>query len=407
MAKILFLAHRVPFPPNKGDKIRAFHILEHLRARHQVWLGAAADDPQDMMHLAPARQRHAGVHFGLVGGLTRICNMMSAGLTGAPLSVARFRERKLARWIDGVLDDVKPDLVYVYSSALAQYVIGRLPSGTGLIVDFVDADAEKWRAYAAKSPPPMRWIYAREFDRLVRYEAALMSTADAGVLVSETERLLQAGYARDHAARLHVISNGVDTGYFAPAEPANRAARADIVFTGTMDYLPNIQAVCWFAREVLPVVRSAFPHATFRIVGAKPAAEVHALAELAGVEVTGAVPDVRPYLHSAAVVVAPLQIARGIQNKVLEAMAAARPVVATPQALDGIDAKIGSDVLVAEGRDAFADAVMAVLGGDTPASLGQRARAYVLARHQWQDKLASLDGLIADVLHRRSAQSAA
>jgi sugar transferase (PEP-CTERM/EpsH1 system associated) len=407
MAKILFLAHRVPFPPNKGDKIRAFHILEHLRGRHQVWLGASADDPQDMAHLAAARQCHAGVHFGLVGGVRRAFNMALAGFTGAPLSVARFRQRKLAHWIDGILREVKPDLVYVYSSALAQYVIGRLPAGTGLIVDFVDADAEKWRAYAVKAPPPMRWIYAREFDRIVRYEAKLLGAADAGVLVSETERMLQAEYVHEDASRLHVISNGVDAEYFMPVEPADRPARAGIVFTGTMDYLPNIQAVCWFAHEVLPLVHRAFPNAVFRIVGAKPTAEVRALASLPGVEVTGVVSDVRPYLSDAAVVVAPLRIARGIQNKVLEAMAAARPVVATPEALDGVDAKIGRDILVAEGREAFAHAVIAVLGGHAPADLGQRARAYVLSRHQWGDKLVSLDALIAGVLHRRSSQPAA
>lgn len=407
MAKILFLAHRVPFPPNKGDKIRAFHILEHLRSHHQVWLGASADDPQDMGHLADAKHRHAGVHFGLVGGVTRTFNMALACLTGAPFSVARFRQRKLARWIYGILREVKPDLVYVYSSALAQYVIGRLPPGTGLIVDFVDADAEKWRAYAAQTPPPMRWIYAREFQSIVRYETGLLGAADAGVLVSETERMLQAGFCYEGASRLHVISNGVDADYFAPVQSVGQSAGAGIVFTGTMDYLPNIQAVCWFAREALPLVRRACPNAIFRIVGAKPTAEVRALAVLPGVEVMGAVPDVRPYLHDAAVVVAPLRIARGIQNKVLEAMAVARPVVASPEALDGIHAEIGRDVLVAEGREAFADAVISVLKGHVPSDLGARARAYVLARHQWRDNLVSLDALIAGILHRHSSQPAA
>jgi sugar transferase (PEP-CTERM/EpsH1 system associated) len=300
---------------------------------------------------------------------------------------------------------VKPDLVYIFSSALAQYVTGRTAPGTGVLVDFVDADAEKWRAFAERTSGPMHLVYAAEFRNLVRYEAAALAAADAGIMVSETERGLQAGFAPADAGKLHVIANGVDTDFFKP--PANNAPQSqDIVFTGTMDYLPNIDAVTWFAREIFPRVRSQFPDAPFRIVGAKPTAEVLALAKLPGVEVTGAVPDVRPYLFNAAVIVAPLRIARGIQNKVLEGMAAARPTVCTPEALDGIEAKVGSDVLVASTPEDFAQTVIDVLAGRA-VGVGAAGRAYVETHLRWQGRLAALDRLVDQVLHRRSGQASA
>ena len=406
MARILFLAHRVPFPPNKGDKIRAFHILEHLARRHDVWLGACADDSADMQYLPMARERYKDACFGLTTGVGRAAQMALGGLAGAPISVARFRHGRLAEWIGAVLEEVQPDLVYVYSSALAQYVVGRIPAGTALVVDFVDADAEKWRAYSANAGAPACWIYGREMASLVRYEKHVLDAADAGILVSETERRLQAGFAPAGAAKLHVIPNGVDTDYFRPPETAP-SARSTILFTGTMDYLPNIDAVRWFAGDMLPSVRRSCPEAVFQIVGAKPTPAVLALAGSPSVEVVGAVPDMRPYLFRAKVIVAPLRIARGIQNKVLEGMAAGKAVVATPQALDGIDAVAGRDVLVGADEGEFIAAVTDILQGRAAPDLGARARDYVVANHRWDETLAALDRLLARLLHHSSAQASA
>jgi sugar transferase (PEP-CTERM/EpsH1 system associated) len=405
MAKVLFLAHRAPFPPNKGDKIRAFHILEHLAARHEVWLGAAADDAADLQHLAMAKTRYAEAYFAPLGGARRALNMLGGALAGAPLSVARFRHPALERWIDHVLADVRPDVVYVYSSALAQYVTGRTRPETRVVIDFVDADAEKWRAYAERAKAPMRWVYGAEFRRLVRFDRKALAAATAGILVSETERRLLAGFLPQDAAKLQVIPNGVNTDYFQPGvEPSDGRS---IVFCGTMDYRPNVEGAVWFAREILPKVRAAVPAAVFRIVGAKPSAQVLALAGLEGVEVTGAVPDVRPYLAQAAVIVAPLRIARGIQNKVLEGMAAGRPMVATPEALDGIDAEVGRDVLTGADATGLASAVGDVLEGRAPADLGQRGRDYVVAHHQWAGHLKALDRIISDIVHPPSRQASA
>lgn len=400
MGKVLFLAHRVPFPPDKGDKIRAFHMLRHLAERHEVWLGAGADDLADLRHEAEARKICRDVHFAPLGPIRRRANLLAGLPTGAPLSVARFRHPELARWTRRVLAEVRPDVVFVFSSAMAQYVVGRTAPSTRLIVDFCDADAEKWRAYAESAPPGMRAIYRREFDRLVKFEAGALAAAEAGILISETERKLLAHFLPDGAPKLHVIPNGVDVDYFAPA--GRSAAAPVIVLCGRMDYPPNIDGARWFAQEILPRVRKRRPEAVFRIVGAAPAPAVRALASLPGVEVTGAVPDVRPHLAEAAVVVAPLRIARGIQNKVLEGMSAGRPVVATPQALDGIEAVVGRDVLTGADAEGFADAVGAVLAGTAPAELGANGRALVLRRYQWSAQLSALDALV----ERASAVSA-
>ncbi len=407
LAKILFLAHRVPFPPNKGDKIRAFHELDHLARHHDVWLGAGADDPADLEHLAYARAQFRDACFGLSGRVRTAANLAGAALDGTPLSVARFHHPGLMRWCADILARVEPDLVFVFSSAAARFVLGRMRGRTRLVTDFVDADAEKWRAYEAAAAAPGRWLYGAEFRRLVRYEARVAAASAAGLFVSQTERDLFAGLVPESASRLAVVPNGVDTDYFRPDPALGPVARGSIVFTGTMDYKPNIDAVTWFAREILPLVRRAAGHARFRIVGAKPAAAVQALAALDSVEVTGTVSDVRPHLGQAEAVVAPLRIARGIQNKVLEGMAMARPVIATPEALDGITARPGEDLLVARDTAGFATQVAAVLEGKAPGTLGANARAAVIAHHGWAHHLAGLDGILEEVLHAAASGQAA
>ncbi len=398
MARILFLAHRVPFPPNKGDKIRAFHELKHLARGHEIWLGAPADDPADLAHLREAKADYRDAYFGSVRPLQTGLNLVGAALSGAPLSVKRFYHPGLMRWCERVLKEIEPDLVFVFSSAAAQFVLGRLAAKTKLITDFVDADAEKWRAYEAASRGPKRALYGTEFRRLVRYEARVAAASAANLFVSETERKIFAGLV-PAAAGLHVVPNGVDTDFFQP-QPAFGAVKAGgIVFSGTMDYKPNIDAVSWFANDILPLIRKTVPQAHLNIVGAKPAPSVLALGTLPGVTVAGSVPDMRPWLQQAHVIVTPLKIARGIQNKVLEGMAMARPVVTTPQALDGITAHSGQDLLVASGAAEFADQVLAVLQGRAPDDLGANARAAVIAHHSWGHHLDKLDELIARLLH--------
>jgi sugar transferase (PEP-CTERM/EpsH1 system associated) len=392
VAKILFLAHRVPFPPDKGDKIRAFQMVRRLSAQHEVWLGAPADDPADVGRLDAAALGCREILTPVLGRGRRLWNMGWGLATGAPLSVARFRHPDLARWIGEVLRDVRPDLVVLYSSALGDALLRRLPDGVPLLVDFVDADAAKWTAYAATAPWPLCSIYRREADRLAAFESRLLARADAALLVSEAERQVMAGLQPRWAGKLGTITNGVDLEAFPPA-PEGRGRL--IVMCGRMDYGANVDGACWFADAVLPLVRQRAPDASFRIVGAAPARAVRALARREAVEVTGATPSVWPHLAEARVVVAPLRVARGIQNKVLEGLSAAKPVVATAAALEGLAVTPGREVLSADDPEAFAEAVLAVLDGRAPPDLGPRGRAFVERRHRWDDQLEILDRLVA------------
>ena len=404
MAKILFLAHRLPYPPDKGDKIRGFHMIRRLAAGHEVWLGAPIDDSADLSRLDPAALGCAEAVCPWLGAARRTFNMATALLTGEPLSVARFRHPDIARWIERVLKDVRPDLVVLYSSALGDRLFDRLPDGLPLLVDFVDADAAKWAAYAGAAPWPLSWLFRREARKLLAFESSLLSRADAALLVTDAERQVMARMHPQLAAKFETMGNGVDLEAFPAAPPARGRL---IVMCGRMDYRANVEGARWFAEEVLPLIRKREQAAVFRVVGAAPTAAVRALTRLPGVEVTGAVPKVWPHLAEAGVVVAPLRFARGIQNKVLEGLAAARPVVATSAALEGLEVTPGREVLAADEPAAFAEAVLQVLGGVAPADMGSRGRAFVERHHQWDLQLRKLDALVERLTAPTSGETAA
>jgi len=388
---LLFLAHRIPYPPDKGDKIRSWHMLRHLSQHWRVHLGAFVDDPADWAHQDVLRQVCAGMCLRPLHPRSGKLLSLAGLLTGQALTLPYYRDGVLRRWVDGKLASGM-DAVVVYSSAMAQYVMEA--EGPRRIMDFVDIDSDKWRQYAASKGWPMSAVYRREADRLLDWERRVAAEFDAGLFVSEREAADFRAAAPEVADRVGWYNNGVDTDYFTPvgdyANPYG-AGETALVFTGAMDYWPNADAVQWFAREILPRVRAARPDALFAIVGSRPGAEVQALADLPGVRVTGRVPDVRPYLAHAAAVVAPMRIARGIQNKVLEGMAMARPVVVSPQGYEGIGAAPGEELLLARDEAEFAAASLAAL--DRP-DLGLRARQRVLDDYAWDSCLAKVDALL-------------
>jgi sugar transferase (PEP-CTERM/EpsH1 system associated) len=287
----------------------------------------------------------------------------------------------------------QPSLIYAFSSAMLPYVAKE--SGCRVIVDLVDVDSEKWRQYAAASSGLSRWVYAREGRTLLELEREGAQLAHSVFLVSRPEAELFKKLAPEIADRIHAVVNGVDTKYFNRALnfPNPFGARAAIVFTGLMDYRPNVDAMVWFVRNVMPKLRSHPNSPTLWIVGANPARSVRALAG-DDVYVTGHVRDVRPYLRHANAVVAPLQIGRGIQNKVLEAMAMGAPVVVTPQALEGLDKCKADELLAAEDPSDLARKVIAIVNGKFP-KMGARARARVATDYRWEDSLAVLDQVLA------------
>jgi len=400
MRRLLFLAHRIPYPPDKGEKIRAWHMLDHLAKSWEVDLGCLVDDPRDLAHLAALRARFARVEARVVRGKWQAAARALARLRpGAPLSLGWFHDPALAAWVRQGLAGRRWDAALVYSSAMAPYLMGPAARRPGFrrVLDMVDVDSAKWQAYAAGAKPPMRLVWAREARTLLDLERRAALDFDCSLFVSEEEARHFLALAPDCAGRVDWVENGVDLARFDPAQAWPNPypeGEVPIVFTGTMGYRPNVEAVVWFAGSVLPRLRKRTPPPSFWIVGANPAPAVQALAALPGVHVTGSVPDVQPFLAHAAVAVAPLKIARGIQNKVLEAMAMARPVVASPQAFEGVRAASGRDLLVADGAAATAAAVGAVLDGAYP-GLGAAARAAVMAGHDWAATLGRLDAQFA------------
>jgi sugar transferase (PEP-CTERM/EpsH1 system associated) len=391
MENLLLLVHRIPYPPNKGDKIRSYHLLRHLAARYRVHLGTFVDDPDDWQHVEHVRALCAGSHFARLDPKLARLRSLGALLSGRALSFDYYRDAGMQAWVQGVMREHAIDRVVVFSSPMAQYI--EPYAHARRVIDYCDVDSDKWRQYAAQKRWPMSWLYAREANALLAYERQVARHCDAALFATEPEAQLFKSLAPESEAKIGHFNNGVDTDYFSPARPyANPFAAGEraLVFTGAMDYWPNVDAVEWFAAEVFPKLAARFPDLRFYIVGARPAAAVQALAKLPGVIVTGTVPDVRPYLAHAAVSVAPLRVARGVQNKVLEAMAMALPVVVSPQALEGIDAAPGADVLLADGAEEFAAAVTRVLGQDDPV-LRASARERVERLYSWPSNLAHIE----------------
>ena len=395
--RLLFLAHRLPYPPDKGDRIRSWHMLEHLCRDWEVDLGCLSDDPTDFDHLPRLREMCAEVRCEPVGGGPRAAlRALWRARPGQPLTLGWFHSDALRDWVRARSAARRHDAIFVYSSAMAPFVMA-LPPGGRRVLDLVDVDSEKWLAYAAAAAWPRRAVWAREARTLLAFERRAAATFDHTVLVSAEEAKRFVDLAPELAARVDHVDNGVDLERFDPAVPQPNPFGGQapaLVFTGTMDYRPNVEAVTWFAGTVMPALASAGVDARFHIVGARPTDAVRALAALPGVHVTGRVADTRPYIAHAAIAVAPLTIARGIQNKVLEAMALARPVVASPAAFEGVRARRGQDLLVADGVPEWVSAVRAILEGRHP-GLGAAARTAVRQRHDWSATLRRLDPLLA------------
>lgn len=392
MEPLLYLTHRIPFPPNKGDKVRSYNVLKHLAARYRVYLGTFVDDATDWRHVEAVRALCADSYFAPLRPAHKAMRALAALATGRPVTTAVYRDAGLQAWVDRTLATTGLACAVAFSSASAQYV-GPRP-GLRWIVDFVDVDSHKWRQYAAESRWPLAALYRREARTLLDFERRVARDADASFFVTDEEAALFRRLAPEAAERVWTCANGVDSGAFSPAhELASpfRPGERPIVFTGAMDYWPNVDAVRWFARMVLPLVRRMDHAATFYVVGMHPAPAVRALESDPAVTVTGRVDDVRPYLRHAAVVVAPLRVARGIQNKVLEAMAMGKAVVVSPQAAAALRAEPGLEIEIAAGEEEFAAKVLRLLDTPAAAEMGALARLRVLRDYEWHANLRRLD----------------
>ena len=400
MDHVLFLSHRIPFPPDRGDKIRSHHILNRLAALGPVHVATFADDDADREEeaaLASVARSYRLVRRAkplLVAGASSL-------LRGEPVSLPAFHSAELARYVEQVLAEHPVGTIYVFSGQMGQYVpddfAGRV------ILDFVDVDSAKFEAYAADGRGAMRWVHAREGRLLRREEARLAIRADTCLLISAEEAALFAARLPATArmvADVRVLGNGIDSDVFDPVAVAPEPRLAvlagpRLIFTGQMDYPPNVDAARRLATRILPLVRRELPEASCHIVGRNPGAEVLALDGRDGVHVWGRVDDIRTWLVGATVAAVPLAIARGVQNKVLEAMAMALPVVLTSGAANGIPAQDGRDFAIADSDEAIAAAIVALHRDPVQAAaLGTAARQFVMTRQAWPAALAPLDAVL-------------
>lgn len=404
---VLFLAHRIPYPPNKGDKIRSWHILKHLAARARVHLGCFIDDPADMQHQDYLRSVVGGeCCFVPISPLASKVRGLKGLLNGESITASYYPGQPLTQWVQDVAARHKVERVFLFSSAMFPFASGLIKPGRRLVMDFVDMDSDKWRQYAESKSWPMSLLYKREAVKVLGLERTAAYRSDVSLFVTDAEVASFKAVAGSAAHDVRALFNGVDHQKFSPEadiQPLTLPGAPNLVFTGAMDYWANVDAVVWFADEVLPLVRRELPEAHFTIVGARPTAEVKMLGKRRGIAVTGTVDDVRPYIAASDMAVAPLRIARGVQNKVLEAMAMAKAVVTTPAAAQGLAATPGRDFLVADDPQQMADAIVALSRDPVRASaIGRAARALVLDRYDWDRCLSLLDDVL-DLTPQRQA----
>jgi len=392
---ILYLAHRIPYPPDKGDKLRAYHQINHLAKNHRVWCACFVDREEDM-RFVPILRSHCHALGAIPLSRTRAVAAGAFGLMrGATLTESFYEHHDMGRLLHKWSSQVDFDAVLAFSSGMAPYAMK--VRAVHRVLDACDLDSLKWAEYAGRSSWPLRNLYAMEGRRLASRERDWAEQFDAVILITREEAgpLLRTGAAD----RVHVVGNGVHVPENNPWEESGAmkpiGQPATVGFIGVMDYPPNVDAVCWFARDCWPMIRHVFSSAIFRISGRRPLRRVRSLARIPGVEIIGAFDNVQAELRLQDVSVAPLRIARGLQNKVLEAMAAAKPIVLTSVAAAGLTVRDGEHCLVADTAESFAARVLDILvDPGRGRCLGEAARNYVLRNHVWENELTRLESIL-------------
>ncbi|MEA3417132.1 MAG: TIGR03087 family PEP-CTERM/XrtA system glycosyltransferase [Thermodesulfobacteriota bacterium] len=402
---ILYIAHRIPYPPNKGDKIRSFNEIKHLSASHNVDLVCLADSADDLKYKSNLQKYCRRVfvqHFKI--SQAKLRGLVSL-IKGKAISVGYFYSKKIQQVVDRWMSGTTYDAVICFSSPMAEYVLNQstnhlINHSTKTIMDFCDVDSEKWLQYSQKSKFPLNLIYRIENKRLLEYEKKINRSFDNSIFVSQQEADL---FYRlfPEAENVFVIENGVDLEYFSQLvtrnqQPVTSNQQPTLLFTGAMDYWANVDGVLWFCEKIFPIVKDRYPKVQFYIVGSSPNTEIQKLGHNnKSINITGFVEDIRPYYKEADVCVIPLRIARGIQNKVLEAMSMGKAVVTTSAAVQSIKATPGEHLLVEDNSDKFVEAVFRLLENNTLRNyLGTNARQFVKSNYNWQTNMKKFDKLI-------------
>jgi polysaccharide biosynthesis protein PslH len=395
MKKLLYLVHRLPFPPNKGDKISSNNMLNYFCARWRVHLGTFVDDPEDWQYADVVRNKCEDSCIVDLPKSKRLTGSLRGLVTGQALSLSYYGNNELQEWVRACIARECPDAVLIFSGVMGRFVKGLLPAHVPVVFDAEDVDSEKWRSYAKSKRWPLSLLYKREANKLLAYEREMAASTHVSIFVSREEAALFKQLAPESADKTHYRTQGVDSTYFDPQltfENPYQPGQKVLVFAGAMDYWPNVEAVKWFCEYVLEPVREQEPDFLFCIVGMKPTEEVKKLGNLEGVQVTGAVPDVRPYLSHALAACLPLQLARGIQNKALEAMSMRVPVLATQDALLGIVDFPGVLAIVANDPKTMKAAALEILA--RPRQTNSAGRACVLEHYNWDTNLRRMEGFL-------------
>jgi sugar transferase (PEP-CTERM/EpsH1 system associated) len=397
MKKLLYLVHRLPFPPNKGDKISSNNMLNYFSGRWRVHLGTFVDDPDDWQYVNLVREKCEDSCIVNLPRLKRITGSLVGLMSGQALSLSYYDNAQLQAWVRDSIARECPDAVLVFSGVMGRFVKGLLPTHVPVVFDAEDVDSEKWRSYAQAKHWPVSWLYNREAKKLLAYERAMAAATHVSIFVSQEEAALFKQLAPESAHKAHYRTQGVDSAYFDPTlsyDNPYQPGQKVLVFTGAMDYWPNVEAVKWFCQHVLQAVIAREPDFLFCIVGMKPTDDVKQLGKLPGVRVTGGVPDVRPYLHYAVAACLPLQLARGIQNKALEAMSMTLPVLATADALVGIVDYPGVLATVANDANAMIAAALVLLAQQRQTNAA--GRACVLEHYNWDTNLRRMERFLTN-----------
>ncbi len=387
--KILYICHRFPFPPKRGGKIRPFNMIRHLSQRHEVTVCSLARSPAEAEEGKGIAPHCAHFEMAVVSNPVQTAKMVARLPTTVPSSMGYFHSADLARRIDALLANERFDLIFVHCSSVAQYV--SKVRGIPKILDFGDMDSQKWLEYVNYKSFPLKFGYWLEGVKMEAEEKRLARQFDLCTATTRAEWQTLESYGTGVATDW--FPNGVDADFF---KPDGEGYDADTIsFIGRMDYYPNQEAMFRFCEEVWPLLRAQRPAMKLLIVGADPIPAVLKLGELPGVTVTGSVPDVRPYILRSAAMVAPLNIARGTQNKILEAMAMGVPVVSSSIAAGGVDAVSEEHFLVADSPAQYAAAIVRI--ADQPAERERLARAgreRMLSHHAWPRSMERLDAII-------------
>jgi sugar transferase (PEP-CTERM/EpsH1 system associated) len=395
---ILLLTHRLPFAPNRGDRIRAYYLLEALARHADVDLMSLVHDRDEASQVELLQDRVRSVTTARMVRTRSWLRAAAALGTGQPLTHALLDAPGFDRALAGVVAEHRPHVVVALCSSMARFALRPPLDALPLILDLIDVDSEKWRQMGASTRAPLGWIYRREARVLGPFESIAARRAAATLVVNDRERTVLETIAP--GAPVHVVPNGIDAVRFTP--PVSPPAEARVVFCGVMDYAPNVDGVLWFVKHVWPRVRDAHAHATLTLVGARPTPAIRALSSDPSIEVTGTVPDVRPYLWGSAVSIAPLLIARGVQNKVLEALAAGLPCVVSAPVFEGVPQAARPGCVEGNTPAAFAGSVIRLLSM-RPDERRRIAGQVNLSELSWREAFAPLGPLLQAVARRPGA----